>query len=86
MKLLGHSDPKLTAAIYTHVDGEQLRPAVDRLPSLGGGAPLERISGSNLAMAAVVGMRAARKSMQDMERAKGFEPSTCSLGSCHSTN
>lgn len=33
-KLLGHSDPKLTAAIYTHLDTEDLRDAVESLPSL----------------------------------------------------
>ena len=31
-KLLGHSDPKLTAAIYTHLDTEDLRAAVECLP------------------------------------------------------
>ena len=31
-KLLGHSDPKLTAAIYTHLDAEDLRSAVDGVP------------------------------------------------------
>lgn len=34
-KLLGHSDPKLTAAIYTHLDAEDLREAVERLPVVG---------------------------------------------------
>ncbi len=33
-KLLGHSDPKLTAAIYTHLDAEDLREAVESLPAL----------------------------------------------------
>lgn len=33
-KLLGHSDPKLTAAIYTHLDTEDLRAAVECLPPL----------------------------------------------------
>lgn len=31
--LLGHSDPRLTAAIYTHLDVEDLRKAVQTLPS-----------------------------------------------------
>ena len=31
--LLGHSDPRLTAAIYTHLDVEDLRRAVQILPS-----------------------------------------------------
>lgn len=31
--LLGHSDPRLTAAIYTHLDVEDLRRAVQSLPS-----------------------------------------------------
>ena len=33
-KLLGHSDPKLTASIYTHLDAEDLRSAVESLPPL----------------------------------------------------
>ena len=33
-KILGHSDPKLTSAIYTHLDAEDLREAVEGLPSL----------------------------------------------------
>ncbi len=33
-KLLGHSDPKLTAAIYTHLDAEDLRGAVESMPPL----------------------------------------------------
>lgn len=33
-RLLGHSDPKLTAAIYTHLETEDLRDAVDALPAL----------------------------------------------------
>lgn len=33
-KLLGHSDPKLTAAIYTHLEAEDLRAAVECLPPL----------------------------------------------------
>lgn len=33
-KLLGHSDPKLTAAIYTHLDTEDLRAAIESLPPL----------------------------------------------------
>ena len=32
--LLGHSDPKLTAAIYTHLSGNDLRGAVEAMPSL----------------------------------------------------
>jgi integrase len=31
--LLGHSDPRLTAAIYTHLDVEDLRRAVQILPN-----------------------------------------------------
>ena len=31
--LLGHSDPRLTAAIYTHLDIEDLRKAVQTMPS-----------------------------------------------------
>ena len=30
-RLLGHSDPKLTAAIYTHLETEDLRDAVDAM-------------------------------------------------------
>ncbi len=37
-RLLGHSDPKLTAQVYTHLDVEDLRDAVGGLPSLGDGA------------------------------------------------
>ena len=33
-KLLGHSDPKLTSAIYTHLDAEDLRSAVESMPPL----------------------------------------------------
>jgi integrase len=31
-RILGHSDPKLTARIYTHVGIEELREAMDSLP------------------------------------------------------
>ena len=30
-RILGHSDPKLTAAVYTHLDAEDLRGAVETL-------------------------------------------------------
>ncbi len=33
-RLLGHSDPKLTAAVYGHLDAEDLREAVESLPPL----------------------------------------------------
>ena len=33
-RLLGHSDPKLTAQVYTHLDVEDLRGSVESLPSL----------------------------------------------------
>ena len=33
-KLLGHSDPRLTMAIYTHLGTEELRGAVESLPPL----------------------------------------------------
>jgi len=33
-RILGHSDPKLTAKIYTHVGVEELREAVERLPGV----------------------------------------------------
>ena len=33
-RLLGHSDPKLTMAIYTHLGIEDLRGAVESLPPL----------------------------------------------------
>lgn len=36
-KLMGHSDPKLTAEIYSHVTPEDLRPSMERLPPLLGG-------------------------------------------------
>ena len=31
--LLGHSDPKLTASLYTHLDAADLRVAVERMES-----------------------------------------------------
>ena len=34
-RLLGHSDPKLTAEVYTHLEAEDLRPALDALPEIG---------------------------------------------------
>lgn len=34
-RLLGHSDPRLTSKIYTHVDGEDLRASVEMLPAVG---------------------------------------------------
>jgi integrase len=40
--LLGHSDPKLTAQVYTHVRAEDLRPAIDALPELER-APVARV-------------------------------------------
>ena len=33
-RLLGHSDPKLTASIYTHLETEDLREAVESLPEV----------------------------------------------------
>lgn len=33
-RLLGHSDPKLTASIYTHIEPEDLRDAVEGLPAV----------------------------------------------------
>ena len=33
-RLLGHSDPKLTAQVYTHLDAEDLRGAVEKPPDL----------------------------------------------------
>ncbi|MBL8858292.1 MAG: site-specific integrase [Planctomycetes bacterium] len=37
-RLLGHSDPKLTAMIYTHFECEDLRAAIDKVPPMGGAA------------------------------------------------
>ena len=34
-RLMGHSDPKLTAQVYTHLDVEDLRDAVEAVPALG---------------------------------------------------
>ena len=34
-KLVGHGNPMLTADVYTHVDSEQRREAIDTLPDLG---------------------------------------------------
>ena len=39
-KVLGHSDPKLTANVYAHAEAEDLRPAIEALPPLAG-APEE---------------------------------------------
>jgi integrase len=33
-RLLGHSDPKLTARIYTHIEVEDLRDAVEAIPQI----------------------------------------------------
>ena len=41
-RLLGHSDPKLTAGIYTHLGVEELRAAVETLPADPGDAPSRR--------------------------------------------
>ena len=38
-QLMGHSDPKLTAAVYTHLGVEDLRDAINALPSLRAGKP-----------------------------------------------
>ncbi len=59
-KLLGHSDPKLTASTYSHIEGDDLREDVESLPSLepvrqndapakAAGAEGTHIPGSNLA-------------------------------------
>jgi integrase len=37
-RILGHSDPKLTAVHYVDLDTEDLRGAIDGMPALGGGA------------------------------------------------
>ena len=34
-RILGHSTPALTAQIYTHLEVEDLRSAIDALPELG---------------------------------------------------
>ena len=48
--LAGHSDPRLTAARYTHLHAEDLRSAVDKLPRFdGGGGATERRSGYSAA-------------------------------------
>jgi len=31
-RILGHSDPKLTAVVYTHLDVEDLRASIERIP------------------------------------------------------
>lgn len=41
-KLLGHSDPKLTAQIYAHLDVEDLREAIERVPAIETGAAKEK--------------------------------------------
>ena len=47
-RLLGHSDPKLTAVIYTHLETEDLRDAVESLPSVVATTPGLREQGSKL--------------------------------------
>ena len=79
------SNSCLTSAIYTHLETDDLRGAVEALPSLGGGCS-PAIPGSNLAMAGVPVRRVARKPLSDVERAKGLEPSTSTLGRLRSTN
>lgn len=34
-RVLGHADPKLTAAHYTRLEAEDLRPALESMPSMG---------------------------------------------------
>ena len=41
-KLLGHSDPRLTAEVYTHVETEELRSALRAVPKLGAYLSLPR--------------------------------------------
>ena len=35
-RILGHSKPALTATVYTRLDAEDLRGAIEGLPELGG--------------------------------------------------
>ncbi|MBI3818848.1 MAG: site-specific integrase [Planctomycetes bacterium] len=77
-KLLGHSDPKLTAQIYTHLDAEDLRDAIERVPR--SEPPKPRIDGAKLALVKG-GYRVANpKSLSLLERARRFELPTFSLG------
>lgn len=79
-KLLGHSDPKLTAAIYTHLDEEDLRKAIEQIPTPHPPDP-PRIPGSKLPHHHSSYRSANPNSLRIMERATGFEPATFSLGS-----
>lgn len=87
-KLLGHSDPKLTAQTYSHLLSDDLRTAVEKLPSRkvtavagGGGSSRRRIPGTKLALAKGSLGRVARKPLGELERVMGIEPTTFSLGS-----
>lgn len=46
-RLLGHADVRTTSAIYSHLDAEDLRRAVDALPELGAAAKDERAPGAS---------------------------------------
>ena len=50
-KLMGHSDPKLTASIYTHLAAEDLQESVAKLPEPFG----DRLSGTKLALGSDIG-------------------------------
>ena len=84
-RLLGHSSPALTAQVYAHLGSDDLRKAVEQLPRVGpggrGGASRPRLSGTKLAQAKGGLGRVARKSLEEMERVIGIEPTTFSLGS-----
>ncbi|MEO6594519.1 MAG: site-specific integrase [Planctomycetota bacterium] len=82
-RLLGHSDPKLTAQTYSHLLSDDLRVAVELLPTtatVGGGGSARRIDGTKVALTKGSLTRVARKSLSEMERVIGIEPTTFSLG------
>ena len=78
-RFLDHSTPELTARIYTHVETEDLRDAIRRLPG-GGGPSLRRIPGANLAPKVTPYSRCARKSLAETGAGDGDRTHDIQLG------
>ena len=77
-KLMGHSDPKLTADTYSHLVVDDLRDVVDLLP---GGGPRRAIHGTKVAHDPEAPDGDEPKPLREMERPMRFELTTFSLGS-----
>src|SRR5450631_755680 len=78
-RILRHSDPRITQEVYTHVDLDQLRLAVNRMPVRIDNFPANvdgNVDGGD-------GRNRTRKKRNNFgnfeEREKGFEPSTLAL-------